>query len=413
MGIDFDALQDPDGDTEQYHFIGKDIIYFHALFWPAMLKFSGRKTPDGLHAHGFITVSGEKMSKSRGTGISPLRYLDIGMNPEWMRYYLAAKLNSRVEDSDFNPEDFIARVNSDLIGKYINIASRAANFISRHFDGQLAYLGDKAALSAEYQGLAEQIAADFEAREYARAIRTIMAQADKINQAFDQAQPWVMAKGISEASAETKAELQDICSRALAGFKALSVMLAPVLPALAERVAHELFGLSRDFIWSDAAELPATITPFKHLMQRVEEKHLDELLEVTTAESKAVEEVIKPGGEEIAPTISFDDFAKVDLRIAKIVNCEHVDGADKLLRLTLDVGEGKTRQVFSGIKSMYQPEQLIGKLTVVVANLAPRKMKFGLSEGMVLAASHADSKNNPGIYVLEPFAGAEPGMRVL
>ena len=415
-GIDFDALQDPDSDTEQYHFIGKDIIYFHALFWPAMLKFSGRKTPDGLHAHGFITVSGEKMSKSRGTGISPLRYLDIGMNPEWMRYYLAAKLNSRVEDTDFNADDFIARVNSDLIGKYINIASRAANFISRHFDGKLAYLGDKSAIETEYKALSEQVSTDFEAREYARAIRTIMAQADKINQAFDQAQPWVMAKGISDASEETKASLQDICSRALAGFKALSVLLAPVLPALASRVANELFDLGRDFVWDDAAELPTTITPFKHLMQRVEEKHLDQLLESTSAnttEDSPAEETVKPGGEAIAPTINFDDFAKVDLRIAKIVNCESVEGADKLLRLTLDVGEGKTRQVFSGIKSMYKPEQLVGKLTVVVANLAPRKMKFGISEGMVLAASHADTKSNPGIYILEPFDGAKPGMRIL
>lgn len=415
-GIDFDALQDPNSDTEQYHFIGKDIIYFHALFWPAMLKFSGRKIPDGLHAHGFITVSGEKMSKSRGTGISPLRYLDIGMNPEWMRYYLAAKLNSRVEDIDFGADDFIARVNSDLIGKYINIASRAANFISRHFDGQLGYLGDKLALETEYKALTEQVAADFEAREYARAIRTIMAQADKLNQAFDQAQPWVMAKGISEASEETKATLQDICSRALAGFKALSVLLAPVLPELASRVANELFGLGRNFIWSDAAELPTTIAPFKHLMKRVEEQHLDQLLEVTSVDSKEkapAEEAVKPGGEAIAPTISYDDFLKVDLRIAKIIDCESVEGADKLLRLTLDVGEGKNRQILSGIKSMYQPEQLIGKLTVVVANLAPRKMKFGVSEGMVLSAAHADSKKNPGFYVLEPFDGAEPGMRIL
>ena len=415
-GIDFDALQDPNSDTEQYHFIGKDIIYFHALFWPAMLKFSGRKIPDGLHAHGFITVSGEKMSKSRGTGISPLRYLDIGMNPEWMRYYLAAKLNSRVEDIDFGADDFIARVNSDLIGKYINIASRAANFISRHFDGQLGYLGDKLALETEYKALTEQVAADFEAREYARAIRTIMAQADKLNQAFDQAQPWVIAKGISEASEETKATLQDICSRALAGFKALSVLLAPVLPELASRVANELFGLGRNFIWSDAAELPTTIAPFKHLMKRVEEQHLDQLLEVTSVDSKEkapAEEAVKPGGEAIAPTISYDDFLKVDLRIAKIIDCESVEGADKLLRLTLDVGEGKNRQILSGIKSMYQPEQLIGKLTVVVANLAPRKMKFGVSEGMVLSAAHADSKKNPGFYVLEPFDGAEPGMRIL
>lgn len=436
-GYDFEALQDPNSNTEQYHFIGKDIIYFHALFWPAMLHFSGRKTPDGLHAHGFITVSGEKMSKSRGTGISPLRYLDIGMNPEWLRYYLAAKLNSRMEDIDFNPDDFIARVNADLIGKYINIASRAANFISRHFEGQLAYLGDTEALAETYQALAAQVQADFEAREYARAIRTIMAQADSINQAFDQAQPWVLAKGISTADEATKQQLQDICSRALAGFKALSVMLAPVLPALAHRVAHELFELGRDFVWTDAADLPTRITPFKHLMQRVDPKQLDQLLpleETPAADAQAAakkaapanqgagvsadasdvegSDGITPGGEAIAPTITIDDFAKIDLRIAKIVDCQHVEGADKLLRLVLDVGEGRHRQVFSGIKSMYQPEQLIGKLTAVVANLAPRKMKFGVSEGMVLAASHADEKNNPGIFILEPFEGAQPGMRI-
>ena len=237
-GLDFDALLDPNGNTEQVHFIGKDIIYFHALFWPAMLKFAGRKTPDALNVHGFITVSGEKMSKSRGTGISPLRYLELGMNAEWMRYYIAAKLNARVEDMDFNPEDFIARVNSDLIGKYVNIASRAASFITKHFDGQLAYAGDAAALSAEYAEQAESIRAAFEAREYNRAIREIMACADRINQAFDTAQPWVLAKGIGTADAAQKAALQDICSRSLAGFKALSVMLAPVLPELTDRVAR-------------------------------------------------------------------------------------------------------------------------------------------------------------------------------
>ncbi|WP_050857315.1 methionine--tRNA ligase, partial [Bordetella pertussis] len=234
-GLDFDALLDPAGPTEQVHFIGKDIIYFHALFWPAMLKFAGRKTPDQLNVHGFITVSGEKMSKSRGTGISPLRYLEIGMDAEWLRYYMAAKLNARVEDMDFNPEDFVARVNSDLVGKYVNIASRAAAFITRHFDGELAYDGDTDALAAEFAQQAESIRAAFEAREYNRAVREIMAHADRINQAFDAAQPWVMAKGIGAADAATRARLQDICSRALAGFKALSVMLAPVLPALASR----------------------------------------------------------------------------------------------------------------------------------------------------------------------------------
>ncbi|PLC49986.1 methionine--tRNA ligase [Pollutimonas subterranea] len=406
QGIDFDALLDPESDTEQVHFIGKDIVYFHALFWPAMLKFSGRKAPDGLHVHGFITVSGEKMSKSRGTGISPLRYLELGMNAEWMRYYIAAKLNAHVEDLDFNPDDFIARVNSDLIGKYVNIASRAANFISKHFDGKLAYLGDVPALQNELKQVTEQVRADFELREYGRAIRHIMAHADHINQAFDAAQPWVMAKGIANADADLKAALQDVCSRALAGFKALSVMLTPVLPVLTDKVARELFAAENSYLWTDAGELPGQISPFKHLMQRVEPKMLDDLFEPPAAP------VVVPGGEAIADIIDIKDFAKIDLRIAHIVNCEAVEGSDKLLCLTLDAGEGRHRQVFSGIKTAYQPADLIGKLTVLVANLAPRKMRFGVSEGMVLAASHNDDKVDSGIYILEPWPGAQPGMRI-
>ena len=406
MGLDFHKLLDPGSDTEQVHFIGKDIVYFHALFWPAMLRFAGLKTPDALNVHGFITVSGEKMSKSRGTGISPLRYLEIGMNPEWMRYYMAAKLNSHVEDIDFNPDDFVARVNSDLIGKYVNIASRAANFISKFFDGKLAYQGDTQAMSDELSAVAAQVSADFESREYGRAIRRIMAQADVINQAFDAAQPWILAKGIQTADDATKAQLQDICSRALAGFKALSVMLTPVLPALTAHVARELFGEARGFQWNDAAVLPTQIAPFKHLMQRVDPKQLDALFE------PPAEPQVMPGGEPIADTIDIKDFAKIDLRIARIVAAEEVEGSDKLLRLTLDVGEGRHRQVFSGIKSSYQPTDLVDKLTVVVANLAPRKMRFGVSEGMVLAASHADSKVDAGIYVLNPWPGAQPGMRI-
>ncbi|MDN5842229.1 MAG: methionine--tRNA ligase [Alcaligenaceae bacterium] len=405
-GLDFDALVSPDSDTEQVHFIGKDIVYFHALFWPATLEFSGRKTPDMLHVHGFITVSGEKMSKSRGTGISPLRYLEIGMNAEWLRYYIAAKLNAHVEDLDFNPEDFVARVNSDLIGKYVNIASRAATFITRHFDGVLAYSGETQTLTDELTQAAEEVRNDFEAREYGRAIRRAMAVADRINQAFDAAQPWVLAKGIGEADAERKAQLQDICSRALAGFKALSVMLTPVLPALTERVARELFGQDRPFLWSDAAVLPGRIAAFKHLMQRVEPKQLDELFEPPEAA------VVLPGGEAIADTIDIKDFARLDLRIARIVECSEVEGSDKLLRLSLDAGEGRLRQVFSGIKSAYRPDDLTGKLTVLVANLAPRKMRFGVSEGMVLAASHNDASVDAGIYILEPTSGAQPGMRI-
>ena len=414
IGLDFDALLDPASPTEQVHFIGKDIVYFHALFWPAMLKFAGRKTPDQLNVHGFITVSGEKMSKSRGTGISPLRYLELGMNAEWLRYYIAAKLNARVEDIDFNAEDFIARVNSDLVGKYINIASRAATFLSKYFDGQLKFAGDQAALSAGWSQAAERIRADIEAREFGRAIRDIMAQADLINQAFDAAQPWLLAKGLQDTDVEKRAALQDICSQALGGFKALSIMLAPILPELAHRVATELFGLDRAFVWSDAGVIPTRINAFKHLMQRVEPTMLDALFEVPPAAATDTTEVSAciPGGEPLAETISIDDFVKVDLRVARIVNCEHVEGSTKLLRLTLDVGEGRHRNVFSGIKAVYQPEQLIGRMTVMVANLAPRKMKFGISEGMVLAASHADDKVDAGIYLLDPSAGAQPGMRI-
>nr|WP_321301067.1 methionine--tRNA ligase [Alcaligenes faecalis] len=405
-GLDFDALLDPEGNTEQVHFIGKDIVYFHALFWPAMLKFSGRKVPDALNVHGFITVSGEKMSKSRGTGISPLRYLELGMDAEWMRYYMAAKLNSHVEDMDFNPDDFIARVNSDLIGKYVNIASRAANFISKHFEGKLAYQGDTSELQNQLKEVAEKVRADLESREYGRAVRQIMAQADIINQAFDTAQPWVMAKGIATAEQAQKDALQDICSRTLAGFKGLSVMLTSILPTLTDRVARELFGLDRSFVWDDVAALPDHIAPFKHLMQRVDSAMVDELLAPPPAP------VVLPGGQAIADTIDIKDFIKVDLRIAKIVSCEAVEGSDKLLRLSLDAGEGRLRQVFSGIKSAYQPDDLIGQLTVLVANLAPRKMRFGVSEGMVLAASHADDAVDQGIYILEPFPGAQPGMRI-
>jgi methionyl-tRNA synthetase len=411
IGVDFETLLDPNGTTEQVHFIGKDIIYFHALFWPATLQFSGRKTPDQLNVHGFITVSGEKMSKSRGTGISPLRYLELGMNAEWMRYYIAAKLNARVEDIDFNPDDFIARVNSDLVGKYINIASRAANFISKYFDGKLAYPDDAALLGNNWAQAADRIRADLEAREYGRAIRDIMAHADEINQAFDAAQPWLIAKTLPSAEPSQRAALQHICSAALAGFKALSVMLAPILPALSRRVATELFGQASNFVWADAGVLPTQINPFKHLMQRVEPTMLDALFEIP-AQDEAPKQAVIPGGEPLAPTITIDDFVKIDLRVARIVNCEQVEGSTKLLRLTLDVGEGRLRNVFSGIKSAYTPEQLIGRLTVVVANLAPRKMKFGISEGMVLAASHFDEKVDTGIYVLDPSSGAQPGMRI-
>ena len=401
-----------DPTVEQVHFIGKDIVYFHTLFWPAMLKFSGRKTPTAVNVHGFMTVNnGEKMSKSRGTGLDPLKYLSLGMNPEWLRYYIAAKLNAKVEDVDFTPEDFMARVNADLVGKYVNIASRCSNFVHKYFEGALARLVDDdgqplrliplQAVTSRQDAIAEAL----DKREYSRAIRDIMAAADEINQYFDTAKPWDLAKDAAQHAPNS--ELHEVLSGCLEGFKYLTLFLSPILPVITAK-AFAFLGFDAPLAWAQRATPVTTIRKYEHLMTRVEAKQLEALFEAPPT----VVETPKPGGEEIAPTITIDDFAKVDLRIAKIVNAEHVEGSDKLLRLTLDVGEGKMRNVFSGIKSAYKPEDLIGKLTVMVANLAPRKMKFGLSEGMVLAASHADEKKNPGIYVLEPFAGAQPGMRV-
>lgn len=400
-GRDFDAFM-ADPTVEQVHFIGKDITYFHTLFWPAMLQFSDRKTPDHVFVHGFITVSGEKMSKSRGTGISPLRYLELGMNAEWLRYYIAAKLNGRVEDIDFNPDDFVARVNSDLVGKYINIASRAAGFIAKRFGGKLgAVSADGEAL---LDGLARQrdaVAALYDAREYGKALREVMLLADRINEYVDANKPWELAK-----KPDQDARLHDVCSACIEAFHLLTIYLKPVLPALAAEVEAFLRIEPLRFADADRRLGAHTIGDYKHLMQRVDPKLLDALFE------PPVIEIPPPGGEALADTITIDDFAKVDLRIAKIVKAEHVEGSDKLLRLTLDVGEPKHRHVFSGIKSAYKPEELEGKLTVLVANLAPRKMKFGVSEGMVLAASHADEKSHPGVYVLEPWPGATPGLRI-
>jgi methionyl-tRNA synthetase len=391
---------------EQYHFIGKDIVTFHTLFWPAMLHFSGRKTPDNVFVHGFLTVNnGEKMSKSRGTGLDPLKYLSLGMNPEWLRYYLAAKLNGRNEDVDFNPDDFMARVNSDLVGKFINIASRSAGFISKRFAGKLGEVSaDGDALLSHLRDGVQPIAAHYAERDFAKALREIMLLADRVNEYVDANKPWELAK---QEGMDTR--LHDVCTTCIEAFRLLSTLLKPVLPALATHV--EAFLNIEPMTFTHAAQpLRAghTIGEYKHLMQRVDIKMLDALFEPPAV----VEEKVIPGGEEIAPTIGIDDFAKVDLRIAEIVNCEAVEGSTKLLRLTLDVGEGRTRNVFSGIASMYKPEDLVGKLTVMVANLAPRKMKFGVSEGMVLAASHADDKAAPGIYVLHPWPGAKPGMRI-
>jgi methionyl-tRNA synthetase len=417
-GMSFDAfLADP--STEQIHFIGKDIVYFHTLFWPAMLKFAGYKVPNAVNVHGFLTVEGEKMSKSRGTGISPLRYLENGLNPEWLRYYFAAKLNEKVEDLDFVSNDFIARVNSDLVGKYVNIASRAATFLTKHFSGQI-HAGENTDLLNKVAVLSEQVAGSYDQRENGRAIRDIMAFADELNQAFDEAQPWVLAKTIADDPA-AKAQLNQVCGRALFGFKALTVMLSPVLPELAKRVAHQFFGLNRAFVWSDALAWPTRVNAYEHLMTRVEAKQVASLFDEPIAAAvppKAQPSQSVPTAAKITAGatasgsanefISIDDFCKIDLRIAHIVDCKAVEGSDKLLQLTLDVGESKTRNVFSGIKSAYRPDQLIGKYTVMVANLAPRKMKFGMSEGMVLAASGTEE----GLYILEPHAGAKPGMRV-
>jgi methionyl-tRNA synthetase len=394
-------------DTEQYHFIGKDIVTFHTLFWPAMLKFSGRKTPDNVFVHGFLTVNnGEKMSKSRGTGLDPLKYLSLGMNAEWLRYYLAAKLSARNEDIDFNADDFMARVNSDLIGKYVNIASRAAKFLP---EGKLvASFEDSHMKSGD---LLKLVAGYYEQREYGKALREIMAFADNVNSRFDAAAPW---KLIKEGKADLAAEKS---SEAIQMFRVMTACLKPVMPGVAAAVETFLQCAPLDFE-SAATPLPAghQVGTYQHLMQRVTPEQLDALFEppapVESAQAAPETVATVPGGEAIAPLITIDDFAKIDLRIAKIVNCEAVEGSTKLLRLTLDAGEGRHRNVFSGIASMYKPEELVGQLTVLVANLAPRKMKFGVSEGMVMAASHGDEKANPGIYILNPWPGAQPGMRI-
>ena len=405
-----DYMADP--ALEQYHFIGKDIVTFHTLFWPATLKFSGRKVPDAVFVHGFLTVNnGEKMSKSRGTGLDPLKYLGLGMNAEWLRYYLATKLSSRNEDIDFNADDFMARVNSDLIGKYINIASRAAGFIAKRFGGALGEVSaDGDALLEHLRTVAPSIIELLAEREYGKALRETMLLADRVNAYVDQNKPWELAKqdGMEE-------RLQDVCTTCIEAFRLLTILLKPVLPLLAAQV--EAFLKVAPFNFSSTQTMLGqghVIGDYKHLMQRVDAKQLEALFEppAQAEKAQAATNTVVPGGEELAPTITIDDFAKIDLRIAMIVNCEPVEGSTKLLRLTLDVGEGRTRNVFSGIASSYQPQELVGKLTVMVANLAPRKMKFGVSEGMVLAASHGDEKQNPGIHVLSPWPGATPGMRV-
>ncbi|GMV45520.1 MAG: methionine--tRNA ligase [Pseudomonadota bacterium] len=412
-GRDVDAyLADP--AVEQIHFIGKDIVTFHTLFWPATLHFSGRKVPDRVWVHGHLTVSGEKMSKSRGTGISPLRYLELGMNAEWLRYYIAAKLNARVEDLDFNPEDFVARVNSDLVGKYVNIASRAAGFLAKRFDGRLS--GD---VGVEGRVLLDSLRAQrdavrslYEEREYGKALREVMLLADRVNEYVDRGKPWELAK-----QPGMDAALHDLCSVCIEAFRLLTIYLKPVLPALAAQV--EAFLHIEPLAWADAARALGAhrIGAYRHLMQRVDAAMLDALFEPPAP--AAADTPALPGGEALAEEIGMAEFARVDLRAARVVAAERVPGSTKLLRLTLDAGEGadaegrpRLRNVFSGIAGAYAPEQLVGKLVVLVANLAPRQMKFGLSEGMVLTAGHADGKAHPGLYLLEPAPGALPGLRV-
>jgi len=439
-GQDYEAYM-ASPKLEQYHFIGKDIVTFHTLFWPAILHFSGRKAPDNVFVHGFLTVNnGEKMSKSRGTGLDPLKYLSLGMNPEWLRYYLAAKLSSRNEDIDFNADDFMARVNSDLIGKFVNIASRAAGFLSKRFEGKLTtdFGAMGAAMLADIRSESDAIAKLYDTREFGKATREIMLLADRVNSYVDQNKPWDLAKDPANNEA-----LHQVCSVLINCFAVLTRYLAPILPSLAEAV-QGFIGLDMTK-WNVDTNV-AAIQPYQHLMQRVDVKQLDALFEIPEPAAPVIEIVApggevrsattlpaapgslppggadpalgRPGGEVIAPVISIDDFAKIDLRIARIVACAAVEGSTKLLRLTLDAGEQdatgapRLRNVFSGIASMYQPEQLTGQLTVLVANLAPRKMKFGISEGMVLAASHGDEKANPGIHILNPWPGATPGMRI-
>ncbi|UCC57367.1 MAG: methionine--tRNA ligase [Gammaproteobacteria bacterium] len=403
--LNFDEWWDKGSDTELYHFIGKDIIYFHTLFWPAMLAGAGFRTPTAVFAHGFLTVDGQKMSKSRGTFIKARTYLDH-LNPEYLRYYFAAKLGSGIDDIDLNLADFQQRVNSDLVGKVVNIASRCAGFINKQFDGELSATCSEPDLYDEFIAAGNAIAADYDAREFGHALRKIMALADRANQYIDANKPWVLAKQEGNQDA-----VQDICSTGINLFRVLATWLQPVLPAMVSDV-EALLNIP-PMTW-DAINTPLTahkINKFRPLMTRVEQEKINNMLEDSRENLASAETAEQAAGplqdEPIAETISFDDFAKLDLRIARIKKAELVEGADKLLRLTLDLG-GETRNVFAGIKSAYSPESLEGKLTVMVANLAPRKMRFGVSEGMVLAAGPGGAE----LWILNPDEGAQPGMRV-
>ena len=410
LNIDFNEYFKADSQTELYHFIGKDILYFHALFWPATLQFAGLRAPTAVFAHGFLTVDGQKMSKSRGTFITAKSYLDEGLNPEWMRYYIAAKLNNRIEDIDLNLNDFIARVNSDLVGKYINIASRAAGFVHKRFDGQLSDVASSE-LIQQLQAASAGLAQSYEEREYAKALREVMALTDVVNEYVDANKPWELAKQEGQ-----DARLQQVCSELINAFRILTVYLSPVLPKLSAAVAE--FLNTPALVWADASNtLPAghAINKYTHLMQRIEPEQIDKLIannKQAVADAKAAEEKAAKAAdfEPVAETCSFDDFMKVDLRVAKVLNCEKVEGSSKLLKFSLDLGF-EERTIFSGIAASYpEPEKLIGRMVVVVANFAPRKMaKFGMSEGMITSAANKDHSQ---LFLLDVDTGATAGMKI-
>lgn len=404
IGIDFDEYFKADSQTEMYHFIGKDILYFHALFWPAMLHFSGHRAPTGVYAHGFLTVDGQKMSKSRGTFITAKSYLEQGLNPEWMRYYIAAKLNGKIEDTDLNLQDFISRVNSDLVGKYVNIAARASGFIAKRFEGKLKDVAGSALL-AKLTAQSEAIAECYENREYARALRDIMALADIVNEYVDANKPWELAK--QEGQDE---RLHEVCSELINAFTMLTAYLAPVLPQTAANAARFL---NLDAItWANTRKTLGghPINKYEHLMQRMEQKQVDDLIEANKQSIQTASAPVEEGKyEKVAEQAGFDDFMKIDMRVAKVLNCEAVEGSTKLLKFDLDFGFEK-RIIFSGIAASYpNPAELNGRMVIAVANFAPRKMaKFGVSEGMILSAATADGK----LKLLDVDAGAQPGDKV-
>ncbi|PIT51097.1 methionine--tRNA ligase [Snodgrassella alvi] len=403
IGVDFDQWFRADTDTEMYHFIGKDILYFHALFWPATLQYANLRAPTGVFAHGFLTVDGQKMSKSRGTFITARSYLEQRLNPEWLRYYFAAKLNSKIEDLDLNLNDFIARVNSDLVGKYVNIAARAAGFISKRFQGKLTDVSNSELLP-QLQAQSEAIAACFEAREYARALREIMALADVVNEYVDANKPWELARQEGQ-----EVRLQQVCSELINAFRILTVYLSPVLPQLATEAAA--FLNVAPLSWVDSTTLlPAghSINAYQHLMQRVEQKQIDDLVAANRQNIQPAPTAATAAYEAVAATASFDDFMKIDMRVARVLTCEKVEGSSKLLRFQVDLGF-EQRTIFSGIAASYpEPEKLVGRMVIVVANFAPRKMaKFGMSEGMITSAA-----GNGKLFLLDVDSGAEPGMKV-